>query len=566
MTAVVSWWAWLGAVVAVVLLVWQWRRARGDRWRQFGWLVAVAAWCVLLSPSWLPRWPQTLAPIAIVTPGNADTVEQAEAWAQQQRGRLIHLSALPTELELRALQQNGEADWQLFGHGFLPSVWAQLSPRTVYWQAPPPPPWQLQYDSTVRSGERVNFVLDAPANASQAELRDSRNAIVATVPVQAGRAEWSWRPATSGRYDWSVVVTGADTATLNTIPVAIAVQPSSTQLVRGHFAAPSFEQRALRQWLEQAGFSGEFVSTMGPSLQRRDRFGDAADAGQSRAAMQLLSLRAWQQANDKQRRSWLNDAAVGSTLVLLADGSENDAALRAQLSRELAIAWRERSEAELPFTQPELVLQRSRWHPQADGAWQSRIDAAEVQVRNWQQGQLIWIGLLDSHRWWARQPLAYAEWWQRALQGQRSAAANWLPPSIGSVGRFAALCIDNAEPAMTTLTIQLPDGRQQSLPLQADSWPGRACAYFAPQQSGWYDIVAPVTGVWRVLPTPAPADADAWAARAATARHTEAPAPLSARTQWQPLPRWPFFLLWLLALTLIWWRELRSRAGFRTQN
>ncbi len=556
-----SWWLWLSAGGAAGMLLWQWRRARSDRWRQFAWLVAVLSACLLLSPNGLLRWPQTLAPLAILTPGNDATRAQAEAWAARQGATLMELPALPSQSELDALQQYSDAEWQMFGYGLLPVAWSQLPPRTVYWQAPESPLWRLRYNNTLRTGDSVRFALDAPATAAQIELRDSRNEAVLVLPVSTGHAEWSWRPATVGRYDWRVVVTGADAAVLKTIPIAVSVQPSPTQFVRGHFAAPSFEQRALRQWFEQVGFRGEFVSAMGPSLQRRDRFGDLAGNEPSRAAYVLVSLRSWQQANERQRRQWLNDAAGGSALVLLADGSENDAVLRTQLSRELAIVWQERSEAEQILSLPELALQRSRWHPQGTGNWLPQQAFTDVQVRKWQQGQVIWIGVLDSHRWWARQPLAYAEWWQQALQGQQEGVASLQSPAIGAMGRLSALCIDNAEITMTTLTLQAPDGRVQQLPLQADSWPGRACAYLAPDQDGWYEVQAPVTGVWRVLPTPALSEDDAWAAMDASARYTVAPAPLQERTAWQALPRWPFFLIWLTALTVIWWRERRQRGG-----
>jgi hypothetical protein len=91
----------------------------------------------------------------------------------------------------------------------------------------------------------------------------------------------------------------------------------------------------------------------------------------------------------------------------------------------------------------------------------------------------------------------------------------------------------------------------------------RDCAGYWPASAGWHTVVAGAARIpFRVRATgEAPGLARA-ATRDATrllAGNTDGTAAIASRDR--PMPRWPFFLAWLVASAALWWIERRLRVA-----
>ncbi|NQD38563.1 hypothetical protein HPT27_16185 [Permianibacter sp. IMCC34836] len=606
--------------ISLALLLWQlWRSRLSWSWRWL-WLPVLASFVLMAMP---PSVQQPLAPLVVLTPGDASSEQAAQQWASQHGSTLLRLPTEPSLAELTLLQQHSQQSQlfqeqqperqleqkqeqpplQLFGNGLSSAAWQQMPTRLIQWQAPAAPEWQLSSNRQLTLGNVLQIHLQAPAAAQVLQLRDARRELIADAPVLSGVASVSWRPTAIGHYDWLLQVRDQHDAVLRELPLAFAVLPNRITRVQAQFSAPSFEQRALREWLQQTGMAGEFLSQTGQQLQRRDAFNPnqpntadnetgntGASADDSNAAentaenasrLLLLDLRSWQQSSGAQRAQWLQQVARGATLALLADGSEAELAVRTLLSKQLAAEWRSLSETEQAIAIGETALQRASWQLRSNEHWQTLTPDADsitgdhdmVLVRSWQQGRVIWLGLSDSHRLWQRARDHYARWWQQSLALPDRNGPVWHDPEDGVQGKPTALCLDNvvadsratnAEASFDsssetntetlTLTLQTAKGVTETLSLQAAATPGQRCALYTPSAPGWYRITAPVTAWWRVYEQTPSVELQQAAAYEATRQHSQtlAAAPV---TRAQPLPRWPFALIVLLGLAAIWWRE-----------
>lgn len=574
------------AALLLLVLVWQLRSRRlGWQWRWL-WLPVTAGFWFAFAP---PQAMFRQAELVVLTPGDASTESAALQWAKQHDAALLRADTTPDFAVLQQLQQQlaGEGGklLRLFGHGFSAPVWQHLPAQTVIWQGAEPPIWQLQATDQLMLGDSLSIRLRAPATAQRLQLLDGRQQVVADAPFAAGMAELRYQPPAAGHYDWTLRVLNSDNAVAREIALAFAVQQRPSMLIDARFAAPSFEQRALREWWQQTGQRAEIVSRTGQSVQRRDlinvddpvaakaRVGDGTagrespsiDASSLQPEQRLLvrDLRSWLNASAKQRADWLQQVASGAGLLLLADGSEAEMRNRQQLARQLDIDWHSLSETEQSFALAEVSLQRAVWQPQVSAHWRLGNDAG-VWQRDWQQGRIIWLGVLNSHRLWQRARGVYAEWWQQALQLAQPPQPRWISPGVVLQRQPSLLCLAEIGVAdiglaaaganLPLLQLQTPSGEVQSLRLLSSSWPDRACAAYTPSESGWYQLRAPIRASWRVYAEPPLIEQQWHAAQAATRQHSQSQEHAERHTR-QPLPRWPFLLLVLIGLGLIWWRE-----------
>jgi len=575
-------------MLLLVLLLWQLRRSRLPwRWRGL-WLPVVLAFAAIL---WPVSWPQVQRQLVLLTPGDAQTEQQALAYTALHDATVMALPTQPSASELARINPYWPAQLHLFGYGLDERAWQQLPAQTVVWQPPSAPAWQLEFAAQLVLGDPLRIRLQVPVAARLVQLLDSRKHVVADAVVAATRADLVFHLAAVGHYDWSLDIRDSSGALLQQLPLAFAVTAPDRAIVAGHFAAPSFEQRALRDWLQQSGMAGEFFSQTGQQLQRRDRFGGEISPA-SEPTLWLIDLRSWQAATARQREHWLAQVAGGRTLVLLADGSENEQLVRQHLAATFAIKWRFVPEAQRKLIIAEVALTRAGWQVEADDVWQAHSDSDPdydaVMSRAWQNGSVVWLGVADSHRLWQRAKQAYGQWWQRALQLSSVVRPSWQIPEPGVQQEPMPLCLNNAvsddrdrmaprndtesndtasasssEPgAVNTINsvetppirLQTPSGVVEQVPTYLSAWPGRACAWYMPSEAGWYRITEPVTASWRVRERQPVSVQSQWLAYQASARHTQPVSPALTQIT-RPLPKWPFLIIFAVAISLIWWRE-----------
>jgi len=98
--------------------------------------------------------------------------------------------------------------------------------------------------------------------------------------------------------------------------------------------------------------------------------------------------------------------------------------------------------------------------------------------------------------------------------------------------------------------------------LTVDNASAAACAGFWPTQAGWHVWLAGDSRrpfyVRDATEARALARADAARATRALALAGATSAETTRSTRATPLPRWPFFLAWLVAVGALWWLERRE--------
>ncbi len=560
----------------LVLLGWQlWRSPLGRRWRVLWLLVVLALAALLLRPLW-PQQQRQLVVLSASANAAADASAAAQLAAEQQ-ATLVEVPSPLIAAALNRLQQHwrrdGGAQVWLVGDGLPEAAWQALSPTTVIWQPSAAPVWQLHVPARIALGDALPITVQAPAPAAVVQILDAAEQLLADASVQNQQAALRVRPAAAGQYDWQLRVRDAAGNLLREAPLSFSVEPIQTAAFVGRFAAPSFEQRALRDWLQQTGMRGEFITQTGQQVQRRDRFNAEDDSALARA-VQLYDLRSWLALGRTVQQQRLADVRAGASVVLLSDGSEDAEDVRRQLTGSLAIEWESLAEPLRAVTQNTVSLQRAAWLPVPSERWQQGHDRAVLR-RAEQAGQLIWIGLHDSHRLWQRDRAAYAALWQQMLSLPTASAMRWHEPELLLRQQPGLLCLDEAYPAVAVtagaagmatpsnapatpglprLQLRTPTQQRLLLPLQPSAWPGRVCAPFTPTQAGWFQLEAPLQLAFRVHDKAPWQETVQLATQRATAQHSQRLPPPPQRS-WQPLPDVLAFTLLVAALALIWWRE-----------
>jgi hypothetical protein len=86
-----------------------------------------------------------------------------------------------------------------------------------------------------------------------------------------------------------------------------------------------------------------------------------------------------------------------------------------------------------------------------------------------------------------------------------------------------------------------------------------SCAAVWPARSGWLEVASPDNVARNAIYVFADADWPQWQGmqrRQATARYA-ARTPVAAQSRRDTLPRWPFAIVFALAMLALWWRERR---------
>ncbi len=552
-------------VAATALGLW---RARRKGWRDPAfWLQPFAA--VFLAMTVLPpSIPVDGSTLTVLTPGTSAEQLRALPW-------FAPLTALPgADTPLRAdlapdlataLRQHPQAtSLRIVGNGLPPRDQAAVGERALRFDAAPEfGIVALDARSTAKLGTQIVISGRVAKPGLRVALHDPSGA---QVDVATLDGEDGFRLSTvaraAGAVQFELRAFDAADRLIDKAAVPLIVTSGERLSVRYRAGTPDADAKYWRRWAQDAGLTVAYRAGLSAGVQLSAD--DALLTPDTLAASDLVVIddRAWLQLGADEKAALLAAVEHGLGLILKASGPL-DAAVAADwatlgftttpleapasLTLDRRLAMRERAD----FTAAPVTINEA-----ADLTPLLRADDGAL-LAAWRArgaGRIAVWRLLDSYRLvLAGEAARYAALWGDALaQLSRplpSPSAGPQLPSEGWVDERATLC-----GLGTAASLLSPDGQTQPLSVRADG-----CAAAWPGESGWHSLQTGADS-W---PTFVRAADDARGLRAnrdrvATLRLQREPTLDAAPVRIQaPLPRWPWFLVWLIVVSLLWWRERR---------
>ncbi len=403
------------------------------------------------------------------------------------------------------------------------------------------------------------------------QLHDPADAIVAraTIP-RGGRFTLPALAGVPGRVEYTLRVMagsrrfGADTR----VPLEVIKGDRVRVLLLA--AAPGPEIKYLRRWASDAGLdlrseirlgAGTALRTAGPASAVHSRFVDAD--------LVVLDERAWRALGESGQDELLQSVRAGVG-VLIRIASALTADDRAQLGRFgfdapvplPRVAATPSSDANTSRTAA--VTLRPPGIAASDGIAlrDPRDDAVLGIYRNEGRGRVgLWWAVDTYRKVLAGDASGHGALWSRTVaELARRGAATDPPAGIGvpmRVNERVAICSSDAQPEVIA-----PDGKRIALVTirAATSASNQLCGAFWPRTRGWHVLRA--DGRSHSFHVRSAAEAPGLFAdfdRELTLQLAALTAPrVQSTATWLPQQRWPWFLGWLVAASLLWWSERAS--------
>jgi hypothetical protein len=331
-------------------------------------------------------------------------------------------------------------------------------------------------------------------------------------------------------------------------PVPLQVRQAAPLQVRGRFGAPSFDTRALNALLADSNALLDWQVTLGKTVTRRE----TARAEMTNPNLLVVDAAYVESMSQAARTALLAQVAAGTPLLVLAANARAPQLWARTL--KLALAASSGSDG----VSAPLALSAAPLNPsgKVSGPWSG---GNLVWSRSWGQGRIVWLGASGWHRYAISLPQVLGLWWQDVLDQagvRRVDDVMWLAPQqMPMPGQRMQLCALGVRGE-----VNFP-GLKQTLAWQRR--PDRAdahCVAVWPDAPGWLSMhtqgAAPQVGQVYVF---AKDDWPLWqnAQRRDAALRDAARTPVPMPANRQPLPAWPFAMLFVLSMLLLWWRERR---------
>ncbi len=426
-------------------------------------------------------------------------------------------------------------------------------------------PVTVRAGSTWRLGGRVEGMADG-----NVELRDPAGAVVANAALDKdGRFALHAQAKAAGETLFALRVQDRDGQSIENIPVPLLArigEPLRVLLLAG---APDPELKYLRRWAVDAGVRLDSRMALTEGVALTEGAATLDPAALRAADIAIIDERAWATLDSAQKQAM--DVAVrdGLGLLLRVTGP-----LPAPVAAEwAALGFPLHARDPLPAVALDNMLglhdSGLKFTPQAlavdakDAAPLLRADDG-ASLALWRangQGRVALWWLADSWRLaLGGERARYATLWSdtlATLARARGASAPTLPRDA-RVDERAVLCGLAPDAAIETT-----NGERIALVIEQTAAQSDCAAYW-PAQSGWHTLVSAGTR-WPFhvrAADEARALASAENTRATRTLVGGATAQADIATRPIPLPRWPFFLAWLVAMTLLWIIERHAmRAG-----
>lgn len=495
-----------------------------------------------------------------------------------------------------ALRQHPAATLSLVGAGLAARDRDALLPGDVRWQqVPAPRGWiALQPPADVAPGAR--FEVRAQANGvahARAELLDPADSVVDRTDVaEDGRVKLSGVARAEGRSVFQLRLLDADGHVVDSVPVPQQTLPAAPIRLLVRASAPGPELKYLRRWATDAGLRVQVQADTGAGVSVGDGVVPLDAVSLARSDLLLLderSLAALSTAQFAAVRQALRDGmgvlvrSAGAPspsarqrlrdlgLPLLGDGSSHTLILPGDGEAALLAARRGPLAAgTLPTGDGEEADRSSHSAPlPALEALALQVPGGSALLQNhdgkpiggWRaigKGRVGLLPLTDSWRWvLAGRDDRHGELWSGVVatlaRAQGGDDALWSPQPISWAGERQALCGVQAP-----LLVFNEGGDGVSLVVDGATSTLR-CAGWWPRDAGWQRLQHGDSIVWRYVfdPKEAPAlhrqamiDATSQALASSTPMNTSAMQPV-------PGSRWPWWLAFVLCVSLMWWLERR---------
>ncbi len=411
----------------------------------------------------------------------------------------------------------------LSGDGLRAAQWRDLPARPLRWTSPATDALWLDFPRQIALGR--SFTLSARRaqvqGAWRLQLLAENGALLAEKSGTGASLQVDWLPAVAETLTLRARLLDGAGKVIDQGPVPLVVSAAVPLQVVGRFDAPSFDVQALNRLLIDSNAILDWQVRLGKTVTRAETPRTALE----QANLIVADAAFIEQLGASERAALL--ARVGAGVPLLVP-MINDR--RHKVKRQVGAA---------------MALPLASLAPTPGRLWRSGDQPAWWWQRPWQRGRIVWLGVVDWHRYAISAPQALTQWWQQVLDVagvQRAEPALWLP-QIGMPlpGERAEACVR---------------GTTKGAQARADM-ADAACSAFWPERSGW--TMATVGQASAPLYVYAPADWPLWQRaqrRDATARYA-ARSPGVADATRQRLPAWPLALLCCAALFGLWWRERR---------
>lgn len=434
----------------------------------------------------------------------------------------------------------------LKGDGLRAAQWDDLPARPLSWDGGGKDGIELDFPHQLSLGRM--FVLTAHRQAhTRARLQlVAENGWVLSEMAGEGDLTVQWLPPVAERLVLRARLLDSRGNVIVEGPVPVNVNVPQPLRVQGRFGAPSFDLRALDALLANSDALLDWQIQLGKSVSRSETPAEAI--GEPNL---LLVDAAWfEHAAPAQRAALLAQAGRGAALLIIGANAADPAIWSRTLQLDLKPQPDNASEG------APLAMSVAPFNPAEHGPWHKA--GSLLWTRSWHAGRIGWLGAANWHRYAISEPLALGLWWQGTLDAlgvARPQPVEWLDPEeMPLPGQRLEVCARGVKGSAV-----FPRLRQtlawQRRPDRADA----SCVAVWPDKSGWLEVDSPDSGAHNAIYVYAASEWPQWQAgqrRAATARYAaRTPAPTTARPDM--LPRWPFAILFMLAMLALWWRERR---------
>lgn len=553
----------LGALLAIVR---GWRDARRHRVaRGMGQFAAAALLYLCLFP---PSARESFAPgeLVVLTPGATKTQVDALGLA----ATIVALPGAPEfggservpDLGTALRRHPGLRHLRIVGGGLPARDRDEANGLVIAFDAAPLPRGVVELDvpASVRAGSvwPISGRVEGVAGG-RVELHDPSGATVASLaPGADGRFTLDAQARSEGAALFVLRVLDRDGALVDGVDVPLIARRGEALNVLLLAGAPDPELKYLRRWALDAGVRLDSRMALSEGIALTEGHASLDAEALRKADLAIIDERAWASLGVAQKDALAVAVSDGLGLLLRVGGPvpasvvadwnalgfhvrPGEAATAASLTKTLGLA-----EGVAGFTRRPLEVEAPDAAPllRADDGTPLALWRAHGEGR---------IAL-----WWL------ADSWRLALAGERARHGTLWSDTLAALAR-----------ARTTATPVLPrDARVDERAVPCGLAQGAAieeegghrtpllvgpdaCAGFWPRQAGWH-MLASGDAHWPFL-VRSRDEAPALLA-AATQRETRAlatasgtSAAISARPL--PLPRWPFFIAWLVVATVLWWLE-----------
>jgi hypothetical protein len=439
---------------------------------------------------------------------------------------------------------------RLKGDGLRAAQWHDLAARPLAWEPPQTPTLELNFPRRLALGRMFTLTVHRSAPSAARLVLLAENGQTLAEAHGTGDLTVQWLPPVAERLLLRARLLDGGGKVVAEGPIPVRVEGTEPLRVQGRFGAASFDLRALDHMLTASNALLDWQVTLGKTVTR----GETAREPIGEPDLMVIDAAWFEHAAAPARTALLDKVARGTPLLVLGAGAADAGAW----SRTLQLALR--PQPDNATVKVPLALQLGALNPAARhaGEWNA-ADGAVLWTRQWHAGRIGWLGAGGWHRYEISDPRALALWWQSLLDGlgvERTQDVEWLDPEeLPLPGQRLEACARGVRGQVEFAEL----GQKLAWQARRDR-ADASCVAVWPTKPGWLTLntqgAKPAREDVYVF---ADTDWPQWQAaqrRHATARYA-ARTPIAGGSVPDTLPRWPFALLFALAMLVLWWRERR---------